>query len=85
VWNFFGEEDEGLDHLIDPLADPEQCYKYEEENRITKLLQASIDLGINLKTHDGDRWKQLVEYTIEIFKDEQERYMNETAIWNNAE
>lgn len=85
VWNFFGEEEERLEHLIDPLADPEQSYKYEEENRITKLLQASIDLGINLKTHDADRWKSLVEYTIEIFKDEHDRYMSETAIWNTGD
>ena len=29
IWNFFGEEEEKIDHLINPKANPEQCYKYE--------------------------------------------------------
>ena len=32
IWNFFGERDENLKHLIDPGAKPEDCYKYEENN-----------------------------------------------------
>ena len=34
IWNFFGEEEEKIEHLINPKANPEQCYKYEENNRV---------------------------------------------------
>lgn len=48
IWNFFGEEEEKIEHLINPSANPEQCYKYEENNRVRRLFDACTDLGINL-------------------------------------
>ena len=48
-WNFYAEDEEPIEHLINPSADPEECYKFERENnRVTKLLDACEDLGINL-------------------------------------
>lgn len=32
IWNFYGEEEEKVEHLINPEANPEICYKYEENN-----------------------------------------------------
>ena len=34
IWNFYGEEEEKLEHLINAEANPEICYKFEENNRV---------------------------------------------------
>jgi len=45
IWNFFGEEEEKLDHLINAEANPEICYKYEENNRVKRIFETCTDLG----------------------------------------
>jgi hypothetical protein len=81
IWNFWGEEEHELEHLINPEADPEACYKEERENnRVTKLLQASTDLGVNLRQNDAPRWAKLVDLTIDIFIDHFAKYQKEKAM-----
>lgn len=64
IWNFFGEEEEKIQHLINPKANPEECYKYEENNRVRRIFDACLDLGTDLMNHEAANWAKLVEHTI---------------------
>jgi len=74
IWNFFGEEEEKLDHVINAGANPEICYKYEENNRVKRIFEACSDLGKHMTEHAAADWAKLVEYVIKIFDTEFENY-----------
>ena len=78
IWNFFGEEAEEIEHLINPGADPKVCYKFDKENRVVRLLDACTDLGTNLKTNMAADWDKLVAHTIKIFQQHHEDHMSQT-------
>ena len=72
IWNFFGAEDEEIEHLINPTVDPAKCYKFEEDNRVTKVFKMCSDIGKKLKetiATDVVDWDKLINHTVEIFKE----------------
>lgn len=83
IWNFFGEEEEKIEHLINPKANPEQCYKYEENNRVRRIFDACTDLGVNLSTFEAANWSKLVEHTIQIFDSHWNEYQIEKKKLDN--
>jgi len=83
IWNFFSEEEEKLEHLINPAANPEICYKYEENNRVWRIFDACTDLGVNLMTHEAANWSRLVEHVIQIFQSHYDKYLLEKKTFEN--
>lgn len=62
------EEDEP--YLINHNANPVLCYQYEETihtNRVQKFLKDLDNLTYNLKNHEAQKWKTLVDLCIDIF------------------
>ena len=53
VWNF-EEEKDPVPHVLRPEADPMVSY---EDGRVQKLQDLVIQLGVQLKTHQAERWK----------------------------
>ena len=78
IWNFFGEEEEKLDHLINAEANPEICYKFEENNRVWWIFETCTDLGTHLTMYAQADWQKLVEHVIKIFDAQFEEYKRET-------
>lgn len=64
IWNFFEEGDE-TPKFLRAEADPAKCYI---DGRIESLMADITQLGFHLTKHEEQRWKMLVQYTIEIFK-----------------
>jgi hypothetical protein len=58
-------------YLINHNAEPQRCYKFEEEvlhhNRVTEFIKDMESLTYNLKTHEEAKWKTLTDLCIEIF------------------
>ena len=64
-------KDEDEPYLINHNASPEDCYKYEEEihtNRVQKFLKDLTNLTYNLRSHEEQKWRTLVDLCIDIFK-----------------
>jgi len=78
IWNFYGEEEEKVEHLINPEANPEICYKYEENNWVKRTLEACTDLGINLQQHEAANWAKLIEFVIKIFDASFDKYKSDS-------
>ena len=64
IWNFFEEGDE-TPHILRAEADPAKCYA---DGRIESLMADITQLGFHLTKHEEQRWKMLVQYTLDIFK-----------------
>lgn len=78
IWNFWGEEEEKLEHLINAEANPEQCYKYEENNRVKRIFDACTDLGNHMLQYSAADWAKLVDHVIKIFVAQFDEYKSET-------
>lgn len=63
-------KDEDEPYLINHNAMPASCYKYEEAihtNRVQKFMKDMDNLTYNLKNHESQKWKTLVDLCIDIF------------------
>jgi hypothetical protein len=69
VWNFF-EQGNQTPHVLRAEADPVKCYV---DGRIESLMEDIFQLGFHLTQHADARWRNLVRYTVEIFKAEYKR------------
>lgn len=57
-------------YLINHNAMPASCYKFEEAihtNRVQKFMKDLENLTYNLKNHESQKWKTLVDLCIDIF------------------
>lgn len=64
IWNFF-EEGDNTPHILRAEADPAKCYV---DGRIESLMADITQLGFHITRHEEQRWKTLVDCTLEIFK-----------------
>ena len=65
IWNFFEEGMDTPHHILRADADPAKCYA---DGRIESLMADITQLGFHLTKHEEQRWKMLVQYTLDIFK-----------------
>ena len=75
IWNFF-EEGEETPHNLRADADPAKCYA---DGRIESLMADITQLGFHLTKHEEQRWKMLVQYTIDIFKAQNQMDLEQAA------
>lgn len=75
IWNFFEEGDE-TPHILRAEADPAKCYA---DGRIESLMADITQLGFHLTKHEEQRWKMLVQYTIDIFKAQNQMDLEQAA------
>jgi hypothetical protein len=65
IWNFFEDGLEAQHHILRAEADPAKCYA---DGRVESLMADITQLGFHLTKHEEQRWKMLVQYTLDIFK-----------------
>lgn len=66
------DNQENKPYLLNSFAQPEICYKNEEsikENRVKTVLKSVETLSHNLKTHEVEKWKTLIQLCVAIFKE----------------
>ena len=65
IWNFeIEEEEEKVDHVMRPGADPRKSYI---DGRVEKLIAHIEALGVHITGHNGEMWKLLEEKICDIF------------------
>lgn len=83
IWNFqWDKEERRPAHVLRPEAQPEKCYI---DGRVTKLLAAVATASEQLRSTDSERWQKLVEYTLKIFKDQEQKEDAAYTAWTNSQ
>ncbi len=75
IWNFF-EDGDNTPHILRADADPAKCYV---DGRIESLMADITQLGFHITRHEEQRWKTLVECTLEIFRAQNQAEIEQAA------